>query len=197
MTGIPHDNHIARKGLHAAVVNPDASPHEEVVIVDEQNNVSGSAPRAVMRREGLIHRATYILVFNSCGQLFVQERTLTKDIFPGCHDLCAGGVVLAGESYEESAARELEEELGIHGAALDCLFDFYGGYQGQKVWGRAFSCTAEGPFTLQPEEISGGAFFSLEAVRKLMEQQSCTPDSVYVLLRYLRDREIHREKGGN
>ncbi len=166
-----------------AAVNPAFSPQEMVAIVDGNNVVTGSAPRAVMRRDGLIHRAAYILVFDSRGRLFVQERTLTKDIFPGYHDLCTGGVVLAGEEYEASARRELEEEIGVKDAVLRFLFDFYGEYAGQKVWGRVFSCVADGPFTLQPEEVSGGGFCDLEAVKHLVETAPCTPDSVYVFFR--------------
>jgi len=161
------------------------SADELVVIVDRNNRVTGGAPRAVMRREGLIHRATYILVFDSRGRLFVQNRTMTKDIFPGYHDLCTGGVVLAGEDYETSAARELEEEIGVTGVPLTAHFDFYGEYAGQKVWGRVYSCTTDGPFVLQPEEVAGGAFYRLDEVRGLMAAEPCTPDSVYVLERYL------------
>jgi 8-oxo-dGTP pyrophosphatase MutT (NUDIX family) len=167
------------------VVNPNLSPQELVVIVDEHNDIIGNVPRAVMRKEGLIHRATYILVFSSDGRLFVQDRTVTKDIFPGYHDLAAGGVVVAGEDYEESARRELEEELGISGVLLDFLFDFFGEYAGQKVWGRAFSCVTDGPFILQPEELTGGAFHEIGEVNKLISKEPCTPDSVYVLERYL------------
>ncbi len=180
---IPEDgNAISSSGR---IVNPDLSPHEMVVIVDEHNAVIGNAPRAVMRREGLIHRATYILVFGSDGRLFVQDRTTTKDIFPGYHDLCAGGVVVAGEDYEESARRELQEELGITGVPLAFLFDFYGEYAGQKVWGRAFSCISDGPFILQREELTGGAFGEIHEVEELISKEPCTPDSVYVLERYL------------
>ena len=167
------------------MVNPDLSPQEMVVIVDEHNVIISSAPRAVMRKEGLIHRATYILVFSSDGRFFVQDRTMTKDIFPGYHDLAAGGVVLAGEEYEESARRELEEELGITGVPLAFLFDFYGEYAGQKVWGRAFSCITDGPFVLQKEELTGGAFHEIDKVKELISKEPCTPDSVYVLERYL------------
>jgi 8-oxo-dGTP pyrophosphatase MutT (NUDIX family) len=167
------------------IVNPDLSPQEMVVIVDEQNAIISNVPRAVMRKEALIHRATYILVFSSDGRLFVQDRTMTKDIFPGYHDLAAGGVVIAGEDYEESARRELEEELGISGVPLAFLFDFYGEYAGQKVWGRAFSCTSDGPFILQSEELTGGAFYEVDEVKELIGKESCTPDSVYVLGRFL------------
>ena len=168
------------------VVNPELSPAEEVAVVDAGNTLVGSAARAVMRRDGLIHRAVYVLVFNSLGELFVQERTKTKDVFPGFLDLCAGGVVLAGESCEESAARELREELGIEGAGVRFLFDFYGEYQGQRVWGRAYSCVHDGPFALQAEEIAGGSFYPLEALEELTASRPCTPDSIYVLHRHLR-----------
>jgi len=167
------------------MVDPGLSPQELVVIVDENNTITGSAPRALMRSQGLIHRATYILVFNSRGQLFVQVRTLMKDIFPGYHDLCTGGVVLTGEEYDESAVRELEEELGVTDVPLFFLFDFYGEYVGQKVWGKAFSCITDGPFLLQPEEVAGGAFYDREEVKGLIARGQCTPDSVYVFERYL------------
>ena len=71
------------------------------------------ATRAEMRAQSLRHRATYILVFNSSGQLFVHRRTATKDIYPSYYDVAVGGVVGAGESYDDGAQRELAEELGI------------------------------------------------------------------------------------
>ncbi|MEJ2236291.1 MAG: NUDIX domain-containing protein, partial [Syntrophobacterales bacterium] len=83
------------------------SADEVVIIVDEENNEVGAVPRHEMRAGRLPHRATYILVFNSRGELFLQKRTQTKDVFPGYYDVAAGGVVLAGESYEGGAGREL------------------------------------------------------------------------------------------
>ncbi|MEN8760379.1 MAG: NUDIX domain-containing protein, partial [Desulfobacterales bacterium] len=85
---------------------------EIVTIVDEENRVVGAAPRSRMRGDGLPHRATYILVFNDEGEIFVQKRTTGKDIYPGYYDVATGGVVLAGESYDDAAMRELAEELG-------------------------------------------------------------------------------------
>ncbi len=119
------------------------NPADEIVaIVDAHNNVIGSAPRREMRANKLPHRSTYILVFNSQRELFVQKRTMTKDIYPGYYDPCTGGVVLHGESYEVSAIRELEEEVGIRDVPLTWHFHVYFKDDLVRVWGACFHvCT--------------------------------------------------------
>ena len=164
---------------------------EIVTIVDKENNVVGAMPRREMRAGRLPHRATYILMFNSRGELYVHKRTRTKDVFPGHYDVVTGGVVLAEESYEEGAVRELGEELGIHGVPLTCLFDFYYEDEHIRVWGKAFSCHYNGEVVLQKEEVESGAFLKVEEVLRLMESEPFTPDSIYVLRRYLANRVEH------
>ena len=164
------------------------SAQEEVAIVDRDNRVIGSALRREMRARNLIHRATYILVFNRRGELFVQLRTMSKDLYPGHYDVATGGVVLAGESYGESAQRELAEELGVTGAELASHFDFYHEMPDNRVWGRLFSCVHDGPFTLQAEEVATGAFHSLAAIEAMTRSHPFTPDGLLVLERFLRER---------
>ncbi|GIX48842.1 MAG: NUDIX hydrolase [Candidatus Tectimicrobiota bacterium] len=161
-------------------------PAEELVtIVDEHNRVVGVAPRREMRARRLPHRSTYILVFNPCGELYVHRRTLTKDIFPGYYDPAVGGVVLAGESYEEGARRELAEEVGIRDVPLTWLFTFYFADAHTRVWGGAFSCVYDGPIVPQAEEIASGGFLPLPEVLALARTQPFTPDGRYLLSRYL------------
>jgi 8-oxo-dGTP pyrophosphatase MutT (NUDIX family) len=155
---------------------------EQVQIVDRQNRISGSIARSIMRREGLTHRASYILVFNDKNEFFLQKRTMTKDIYPGYWDVAAGGVVLAGESYEESARRELAEELGI-AAPLTFLFDHYYEDLHNRVWGRIFRCRHEGPFALQVEEVAFGRFISIDDALALSLNEPFTPDGVEILQR--------------
>lgn len=161
---------------------------EKIVIVDEQNNEIGSATRQEMRARNLPHRATFILVFNSAGQLFVQQRTTRKDIYPGYYDAVCGGVVQEGETYEVSAVRELAEELGIRDTECTTLFDFSFREKNNFVWGRAYSCIYDGAITLQEEEVAWGSFLSLEEVLQLTASKSFTPDGLYVLKRYLANR---------
>ncbi|HER63081.1 MAG TPA: NUDIX hydrolase YfcD [Desulfobacteraceae bacterium] len=156
---------------------------ETVQIVDENNNEIAAVSRWIMREQQLIHRASYILVFNRAGELYVQKRTITKDVYPGYYDIAAGGVVLAGENYEESAERELAEELGIEDVALTHCFDHYFEDAANKVWGRIFRCRHEGPFTLQEEEIESGGFMDVQQVLDASGSKLFTPDGIEILRR--------------
>ena len=157
--------------------------------MDEENRVIGSAGRSVMRRFNLIHRATYILLFNAKGELFVQKRTAGKDVYPGCYEVAVGGVVQAGEEYDVSAQRELAEEVGMADAVLTPLFDFYWQDERNKVWGMAYACAADGPLTLQPEEVESGQFMDIDDILRHCRTQPFTPDGLYLLDRYLTDQE--------
>jgi 8-oxo-dGTP pyrophosphatase MutT (NUDIX family) len=161
---------------------------EIIVIVDLKNNVIGAETRSVMRSKGLIHRAAYILVFNSSGKIFVQKRTMTKDVYPGYYDVAAGGVVLDKETYEESAGRELEEELGIRDVPLSHLFDFYYQDGNNRVWGRAYTCVYDGKIVLQEEEVESGSFLDVDEIFRIAGNELYTPDSLYVLKRYVHEK---------
>lgn len=162
------------------------NPADEIVaIVDAHNTVIGSAPRREVRTSKLPHRSTYIFVFNSKGELFVQKRTMTKDIYPGYYDPCTGGVVLHGESYELSAARELEEEVGIRDVPLTRHFDFYFEDDFGRVWGSVFSCVYDGAMVLQKEEVESGAFLPIATILQWAQTDLYTPDSLLALHRYL------------
>ncbi len=161
------------------------SQDEIVVIVDEKNNIIGAEIRSEMRSKGLIHRAAYILVFNSAGSIFVQKRTMSKDVYPGYYDIAAGGVVLYGESYDESANRELEEELGIRDVPLTRLFDFYYKDKKNRIWGRVYTCVYDGEIVLQKEEVESGGFHEVDEVIRMSGHELYTPDGLYVLKRYI------------
>jgi 8-oxo-dGTP pyrophosphatase MutT (NUDIX family) len=166
-------------------VNDMESAEELVTIVDQENNEVGVVKRREMRAGRLTHRATYILVFNSKGELYVQKRTKIKDVFPGYYDVAAGGVVLAGETYEKGAKRELAEELGIRGTPLTPLFDFYYEDDYIRLWGRAFSCIYDGKMILEEEEVESGNFMNVDEVFRLAESEPFTPDCLKVLQRHL------------
>ena len=155
---------------------PALASQEIVMVVDDENRPVAEVPRHRMRSENLPHRATYIFVFDRAGRVLVQRRTAIKDMYPSYYDLAAGGVVAAGESYEENAEREAAEELGIRDTALEPKLDFYYEDERNRCFGRVFTCVHEGPFTLQAEEVESVAFHTVEEIAA-GDVAPVTPDS--------------------
>ena len=169
-----------REAAHRA-----ASDAERVSWVDEQDRLLGGLPRAELRERGLIGRGTFILLSNSRGELCVHRRTLSKAVYPGYWDVAAGGMVGEGESYAESAARELQEELGIAGVALREHGRFFFDEPGNRLWGVVFSAVSDAPLVLQPEEVLEAYFIAPnQALNDALEQPYC-PDSLRALRLYL------------
>mmetsp|Transcript_44436 Transcript_44436/g.85003 ORF Transcript_44436/g.85003 Transcript_44436/m.85003 type:complete len:187 (+) Transcript_44436:144-704(+) len=163
---------------------------EVVEIVNETNQVLQPATREVMRAKNLLHRCSFVFVFNSKGDLFVQKRVSWKETYPGHYDPCPGGVVGAGESYEDNAIREIHEEMGVTGVSLESLFDFYFEDTVSRLWGRAFSCVYDGDIVLQQEEVESGSYMSLEDVKQLVASNPCCPDSLACFMQFLSHRAV-------
>ena len=160
---------------------------EIVTVVDLADNVLDARPRREVKGSGMTYRVTYILVFNAVGEVLVQQRTDTKDWCPGFFDLAAGGIIQFDESYELSAMRELEEELGISPpltGQFDLFYDDLVAPICNRNWGRVFSCVHEGPFILQPEEVADVRFMSVSAALS-MDPHTVTPDTRQVLIAYM------------
>lgn len=64
-------------------------------------------------KEGLNRVVVHICIFNSKGELLIQQRHSSKGYLPNVWDISVGGGVKSGESACEAAHREVLEELGI------------------------------------------------------------------------------------
>lgn len=141
-------------------------------IVNDRDEVIGQRTRREVHRLGLKHRAVHVLVFNSRGELFLQKRSMQKDTFPGAWDSSASGHLDSGEDYDACAVRELREELGFQTPRQpERLFKIEAcEHTGMEfVW--VYRLEAEGPFTLHPNEIETGGWFTPEAIKRWMKDQ--------------------------
>ncbi len=101
------------------------SQEEQFDIVDENNQLIGAIkPKSEVHDKGLWHRASHVWVINSEHKILVQKRAKTKKSRPLLWDITVGGHIDAGESVTDSAAREMEEELGIKIDPKDLEFLF-------------------------------------------------------------------------
>jgi isopentenyldiphosphate isomerase len=69
--------------------------------------------RSVVHAQGLWHRTVHVWIHRYGEALLFQKRGRTKDSHPGLWDVSAAGHIAAGETPEQTAWREAEEELGL------------------------------------------------------------------------------------
>jgi len=142
--------------------------NEYFYVVDKNDNVIGRASRSECHRRGLIHRSVYIIVLNDRGEIFLQKRSMNKDLYPGYYACSATGHVEYGESYEEAAKRELKEELGIETPLKEiCKFKCFS--ETEREISALYICHHNGPFKLNSEEISDGEFLKIDQIKRALE----------------------------
>ena len=147
-------------------------------IVDEKDRVIGQAPRAVCHTDpSKIHRAVHVFVFNRTGELLLQLRGYGKRIQPGKWDISAGGHMAAGEGYDEAAARELEEELGVSKAkGLTRLYDYLWRSPVETERIRTYLLVHDGPFRFPSDEIEALRFWKPTEVEAALGRGIFTPN---------------------
>lgn len=157
--------------------------NELVDVIDGNGAVIGQVTRREMRGKRLPHRCVYILVFNRRGELFIHQRTPTKDVYPSYWDVAVGGVLAAGEDFAEGARRELAEELGVT-APLEPLFPVAYSDSRSVVKAMAYRAIHDGPFQFQVSEVVQGEFVSLNQARERIEHERFCPDGLQVFADY-------------
>jgi isopentenyl-diphosphate delta-isomerase type 1 len=141
-------------------------------VVDADDQVLRVESRSTVHREKLFHRAVHIFVFNSKGELYLQRRSMTKDTAPDKWVSSCSGHVDSGEDYDQAAPRELAEEIGLHASdGLERVFKDapckQTGYE--FVW--VYRCHAEGPFKLDPTEVSEGQWIEIKHLNNWIKER--------------------------
>ena len=122
----------------------------------------------------ILHRSGIVFLTRSDGKVLLQHRSPKKKIFPDCFDSSCAFHVTFGESYEQAAARELTEEIGIS-APLTYLgkFSHHDTPENQMV--AVFSCSSDQTLEVDENEVSRASFYTREEVDNIVASQRITP----------------------
>lgn len=96
---------------------------EEVILVNENDEPIGTMEKLQAHREGRLHRAFSVFIFNPNGDLLLQKRAAGKYHSAGLWSNTCCSHPRPGESVEGAALRRLVEEMGIS-TSLVHLFSF-------------------------------------------------------------------------
>ena len=99
---------------------------ERVILVDQDNQPIGTAPKAEVHHAATpLHRAFSCFVYNGRGELLLQQRALHKVTWPGIWSNSCCGHPLPDEDYEDAVHRRLADELGLADVALQLALPDY------------------------------------------------------------------------
>jgi len=159
-------------------------------VVNDVDEVIGTATRAEVHAKGLRHRAVHILVFNRSGEIYLQKRSLDKGCSPGLWDTSAAGHVESEESYALAAGRELHEELGLpEDTVLEELFKLSASSATGFEFVHVFRCVATTIVVPDPVEIMEGRWIEPHSLARWIARDrsefTTTFQEICVKLNYL------------
>lgn len=143
-------------------------------LIDEEGQVVGQATRRYCHGGSMaLHPVVHLHIFDSNGRLYLQKRSMKKDIAPGLWDTSVGGHVDYGESLDVAVRREAREELGLQitpDMELKFLFQYIWQSSRERELVTAFSVTYDGPLVPDHDEVNEGRFWTLDELRELQRK---------------------------
>lgn len=87
---------------------------ELIDILDSDGNITGTtAMKSAAHKNGWFHQTVHIWFYTSSGEILMQQRGKSKDIYPLLWDVSVAGHIGSGEVILTAAQREVMEEIGL------------------------------------------------------------------------------------
>ncbi|MBS7333213.1 isopentenyl-diphosphate Delta-isomerase [Faecalibacter bovis] len=149
---------------------------EYVVLVDREDNELGLMEKQQAHVAGLLHRAFSVFIFNSKGELMLQQRAATKYHSPTLWTNTCCSHPRENESYKNAAHRRLMEEMGFD---CDLSYKFHFIYKASLDNGlteheldHVFIGTYDGEPELNPSEVMAYRWVEMDDLKKDIQKNS-------------------------
>lgn len=141
----------------------------QVILVNEQDEQVGTMEKIEAHRKAVLHRAFSVFIFNSKGEMLLQQRALGKYHSGGLWTNACCGHPSPDELTADAAARRLEEEMGFT-TELNELFNFtyrhaFDNGLTEYEFDHVFAGYWDAPVFPSHEEVNDYCLLSLEDIR--------------------------------
>lgn len=163
----------------------NTNPEEWFPIVTPEGETIGKATRKECHNGSKwLHPVVHLHLFNTLGELYLQKRSVYKDIQPGKWDTAVGGHVDYGEKIEEALRREVKEELGITDFIPEKLGCYLFESAIEKELVHSYKTIYTGNIYPDSSELDDGRFWSLAEIQTSLGKNIFTPNFESEFLRF-------------
>lgn len=148
---------------------------EEVIVVNVQDEPTGVMEKMEAHLSGTLHRAFSVFVFNTRGEMLLQQRAEGKYHSGGLWTNTCCGHPRPGESTEAAASRRLKEEMGFE-TVLKKAFDFtytasFANGLAEYEFDHVFTGVYDGEIIPAKEEVQDHRFMPLNEIERTMSEE--------------------------
>jgi len=145
-----------------------------VVLVDSQDEETGTAGKLDAHLQGLLHRALSVFITNDNGEMLLQRRAAGKYHSGGLWSNACCSHPCPGERPSDAASRRLKEELGLE-TDLQPIGTWYyqaevGNGLSEHEFDHLFTGTWDGIPTPDPAEASETKWIDLDELRQQLKK---------------------------
>jgi isopentenyl-diphosphate delta-isomerase len=147
--------------------------NEKVILVNEHDDMVGTMEKIDAHKQGLLHRAFSIFIFNSKGEMLLQQRAIDKYHSGGLWSNACCSHPVPGEKTQDAAERRLNEELGFE-TRIEKIFDFIykTGFDNgltEYEFDHVFAGEHEGQIKMNPKEVRDVCYKDISGIRNMLQ----------------------------
>jgi len=156
-------------------------------VVDEHGITISKAPRSVCHdgKSMLLHPVVHLHLFNDEGELYLQKRSMKKDLLPGKWDTSVGGHIGLDEGIEEALKREVMEELGLEMFVHSFIKRYVWQSRRERELVYSFRGTSEEMPEINKDEIDEGRYWPIDMIRENIGSGIFTPNFEFEFIEVL------------
>ena len=147
---------------------------QHVILVNEKDIATGTMEKMEAHKKGLLHRAFSVFIFNSKGEMLLQQRALNKYHSGGLWTNSCCSHPKPDEDILMAAQKRLQEEMGFT-TRLEKIFDFmyrvdFNNGLTEYEFDHVFAGEYEGEIGHNKDEVMDYCYKSLRDVRHSLQE---------------------------
>ena len=146
---------------------------EKVILVNENDEPRGAMDKQEAHMTGILHRAFSVFIFNTRGEMLLQQRALGKYHSGGLWTNTCCSHPQPEEVTIDAAKRRLKEEMGIE-AEIEKIFDFvykveFENGLTEHEFDHVYAGEYEGRIEANPAEVKDFCYKDMNAIKESLQ----------------------------